>query len=137
MSLNTEGFDVLQAHDKAGRKSGDDPIMRMLRNTLPSSKGKYDGPKAKAIMILAEITRIGTCLAGVSPAYAAAWNGRMKCTTGTSLIIQEHEAMVETARKLYEVLSQSGEPPLTMMRTMLVEVPAPLELRSSLAVLYC
>ena len=119
MSLNNEGFDVLQAHDKAGRKSSDDPIMRMLRNTLLNSKGKYDGSKAKAIMILAEITRIGTCLAEVSPAYAAAWNGRMKCTTGTSLIIQEHEAMVETARKLYEVLSQSGEPPLAMMRTML------------------
>jgi hypothetical protein len=61
---------------KAGRKSGDDPIMRMLRNTLLNSKGKYDGSKAKAIMILAEITRIGTCLAEVSPAYAAAWNGR-------------------------------------------------------------
>ena len=42
-----------------------------------------------------------------------------KRTTGTSLIIQEHEAMVETARKLYGVLSQNGEPPLTMMRTML------------------
>ena len=56
MSLNNEGFDVLQAHDKAGRKSGDDPIMRMLRNTLLNSKGKYDGSKAKAIMILAEIT---------------------------------------------------------------------------------
>ena len=27
--------------------------------------------------------------------------------------------MVKTARKLYEVLSQNGEPPLTMMRTML------------------
>ena len=73
MSLNIEGFDVLQAHDKAGRKSGDDPIMRMLRNTLPNGKVKYDGSQAMAIKILAEITRIGTCLAEVSPAYAAAW----------------------------------------------------------------
>ena len=119
MSLDTEGFDVLQAPDKARRKSSDDPIMRMLRNTLPNGKGKYDGSQDKAIKILAEITRIGTCLAEVSPAYAAAWNGRMKCTTGTSLITQEHEAMVETARKLYGVLSQDGEPPLTMMQTML------------------
>ena len=119
MGLNNEGFDVLQAHDKAGRKSSDDPIMRMLRSTLLNGKGKYDGSKDKAIDILAEITRIAACLADVSPAYAAAWNGRMKCTTGTSLIIQEHEAMVETARKLYGVLSQNGEPPLTMMQTML------------------
>ena len=27
--------------------------------------------------------------------------------------------MVETARKMYEMLSQGGEPPLTMMRTIL------------------
>ena len=119
MSLNTEGVDVLQAPDKARRKSSDDPIMRMLRITLPNGKVKYDGSQDMAIKILAEITRIGTCLAEVSPAYAAAWNGRMKCTTGTSLNAQEHEAMVETARKLYGVLSQDGEPPLTMMQTML------------------
>jgi hypothetical protein len=74
MSSNNGGFDVLQAHDKAGRKSSDDLIMRVLKNTLLNGKGKYDGSKDKAIMILAEITRIGTCLADVSPAYAAAWN---------------------------------------------------------------
>jgi len=50
MSLNNEGFDVLQAHDKAGRKSSDDPIMRVLKNTLLNGKGKYDGSKDKAIM---------------------------------------------------------------------------------------
>ena len=85
--------------------------MRMLRSTLLNGKGKYDGSKGKAIRILAEITRIGACLADVSPAHAAAWNGRMKCTTGASLTRQEHEAMVETVRKMYEALSQGGEPP--------------------------
>ena len=98
MSLSREGFDILQAPDKAETgKSSDDPIMRMLRSTLLNGKGKYDGSKDKAIGILAEITRIAACLADVSPAYAAAWNGRMKCTTGASLIRQEHEAMVKTA----------------------------------------
>jgi hypothetical protein len=42
MGLSTEGFDILQAPDKAGtEKSSDDPIMRMLRNTLLNGKGKY------------------------------------------------------------------------------------------------
>ena len=125
MNLDTEGVDVLEAPDKAGRKSSDDPIMRMLRNTLPNGKVKYDGSQAMAIKILAEITRIGRCLAEVSPAYTAAWNGRIKCTTGTSLNVQEHEAMEETARKLYGVLSQDGEPPLTMMQTMLGMMHSP------------
>jgi hypothetical protein len=68
----------------------------MLRSTLLNGKGKYDGSKDKAIGILAEITRIAACLADVSPAYAAAWNGRMKCTTGTSLIRQS--ALLQVSR---------------------------------------
>jgi hypothetical protein len=83
--LNTEGVDVLEAPDKARRKSSDDPIMRMLKITLPNGKVKYDGSQDMAIKILAETTRIGKSLAEVSPAYTAAWNGRIKCTTGTSL----------------------------------------------------
>jgi hypothetical protein len=31
----------------------------------------------------------------VSPTYGEAWNGRMRCTTGTDQADQEHEAMVE------------------------------------------
>ena len=92
--------------------------MRMLKITLPNGKVKYDGSQDMAPKILAETTRIGKSLAEVSPAYNAAWNGRIKCTTGTSLNAQEHEAMKEMARKLYGVLSQDGEPPLTMMQTM-------------------
>jgi hypothetical protein len=110
MSLSNEGFDILQAHDKAGRKSSDDPVVRMLRNALLNGKGKYDGSKDKAIDILAEITRIAACLADVSPAHAAAWNGRMKRTTGTGLIRQEHEAMVETARKMCDVRGAQPRP---------------------------
>jgi hypothetical protein len=35
MGLSSEGFDILQAHDKAGTgKSSDDPIMRMLSGRL-------------------------------------------------------------------------------------------------------
>ena len=90
MSSSKEGFDILQAPDKAETgKSSDDPIMRMLRSALLNGKGKYDGSKDKAIGILAEITRIGACLANVSPVYAAAWNGRMKCTTGRSIRIMQ------------------------------------------------
>ena len=107
--------------------------MRMLRSTLLNGKGKYDGSKDKAIDILAEITRIAACLADVSPAYAAAWNGRMKCTTGASLTRQEHEAMVETARKMYETLSQGGEPPLAMMRAIASHEDAAYGLRSDQA----
>ena len=118
MNLDTEGVDVLKAPDKARRTSSDDPIMRMLKITLPNGKVKYDGSQDMAPKILAETTRIGKSLAGVSPAYNAAWNGRIKCTTGTSLNAQGHEAMKEMARKLYGVLSQDGEPPLTMMQTM-------------------
>jgi hypothetical protein len=59
-----------------------------------------------------------TCLAGVSPIYGAAWNGRMKCTTGTGdQADQEHEAMAETAHRLYETSSQSGAPALAMMQS--------------------
>jgi hypothetical protein len=43
----------------------------------------------------------------------------MKCTTGTNQADQEHEAMVETAHRLYETFSQRGEPALTMMRSIL------------------
>ena len=125
MSLSRGGFDILQGPDKAetGKSSGD-PIMSKLNSTLLNGKEKYDGSKGKAIMILAEIARIGECLTGVSPTYGAAWNGRMKCTTGASLATQEHEAMVETARKLYEALSQGGEPPLTMMQSILTKIAA-------------
>ena len=118
MNLDTEGVDVLKAPDKARKTSSDDPIMRMLKINLPNGKVKYDGSQDMAPKVLAEITRIGTSLAEVSPAYNAAWNGRIKCTTGKSLNAQEHEAMKETARKLYGALSQDGEPPLTMMQTM-------------------
>ena len=55
----------------------------------------------------------------VSPTYGEAWNGRMRCTTGTDQATQEHEAMVETAHKLYETLSQGGEPALAMMQSTL------------------
>ena len=118
MNLDTEGVDVLKAPDKARKTSSDDPIMRMLTITLPNGKVKYDGSQDMAPKILAVTTRIGKSLAEVSPAYNAAWNGRIKCTTGKSLNAQEHEAMKETARKLYGALSQDGEPPLTMMQTM-------------------
>ena len=85
MNLDTEGVDVLKAPDKARKTSSDDPIMRMLKITLPNGKVKYDGSQDMAPKILAETTRIGTSLAEVSPAYNAAWNGRIKCTTGKSL----------------------------------------------------
>jgi hypothetical protein len=96
--------------------------MSKLKSTLLNGKEKYDGSKGKAIMTPAEITRTGECLTGVSPTYAAAWNGRMKCTTGASLATQGHKAMVETARKLHEALSQGGEPPLAMMQTILTKM---------------
>ena len=103
MSLSKGGFDILQGPDKAetGRGSGD-PIMRKLMITLLCTDGKekYSGSKDTAVQVLAAITRIGECLREVSPTYGGAWNGRMKCTTGTNKATQEHEAMVETAHKL-------------------------------------
>ena len=69
--------------------------------------------------VLAAPTRIGECLAEVSPIYGAAWNGQMRCTTGTDQADQEHEAMVETAHQLYETFSQGGAPALAMMRNIL------------------
>jgi hypothetical protein len=71
--------------------------MRKLRIALQDGKEKYDGSKKKAVQVLAALTRIGECL--------AAWNGRMKCTTGTDQADQGHEAMVETAHRLYETSS--------------------------------
>jgi hypothetical protein len=58
---------------------------------------------------------IEECLAGVSPAYTAAFNGQMRCAASGDREEQEHNAMVETAHQLYEQLSQSGAPALTMM----------------------
>lgn len=69
--------------------------------------------------MLGTITRIAKCLAEVSPIYIAAWNGRMKCTTGQSQADQEHKTMVETAHRLYETFSQRGEPALAMMQSTL------------------
>jgi hypothetical protein len=107
MGLSKGGFDILQGPDKAetGRGSGD-PIMHKLRTTLLDGKEKYSGSKDTAVQVFAAITRVGDCLRGVSPTHGEAWNGRMKCTTGKNLATQEHEAMVETARKLYETFSQ-------------------------------
>jgi hypothetical protein len=58
---------------------------------------------------------IAECLAEVSPAYIAAWNGDMRCTASGNQEEQEHKAMVETAHQLYERLSQNGAPALAMM----------------------
>jgi hypothetical protein len=79
--------------------------MRKLRITLQDGKEKYDGSKKKAVQVLAALTRIGECLAEVFPIYGAAWNGRMKCTTGTDQADQEHETVVETAHRMYETFS--------------------------------
>ena len=121
--MDTEGFDVLQAPDKAetGRDSGD-PIMRKLRTTLQDGKEKYNGSKKMAVQVLAALTRIGECLMEVSPTYGEAWNGRMRCTTGTDQADQEHQAVVETAHQLHETFSQGGAPALTMMRSILEKV---------------
>jgi hypothetical protein len=91
--------------------------MRKLRITLQDGKEKYDGSQKKAVQVLAAPTRIGECLAEVSPIYGAAWNGQMRCTTGTDQADQEHDAMVETAHRLHETFSQSGAPALIMMRS--------------------
>jgi hypothetical protein len=96
--------------------------MRKLRSTLQNGREKYDGSKKKAVQVLARPTRIEECLAEVSPIYEAAWSGQMKCTTGADQADQEHKAMVETAHRLYETLSQNGEPPLTMMQGILMKM---------------
>jgi hypothetical protein len=72
-----------------------------------------------AVQVLAALIRIGECMMEVSPTYGEAWNGQMRCTTGTDQADQEHEAMVETAHQLYETPSQGGAPALTMMRNIL------------------
>jgi hypothetical protein len=121
MGLSKE-VDISRALDTAKpRGASGDPIMRKLRITLQDGKEKYayDGSKKKAVQVLAALTRIGECLAEVSPIYGAAWNGRMQCTTGTDQADQELEAMVEAAHRLYETFSQSGAPALTMMQSTL------------------
>ena len=78
--------DISRALDTAETRGvSGDPIMRKLRSTLLDGKERYNGSKGTAVKILAETTRIGECLTEVSPTYGEAWNGRMKCTTGTSL----------------------------------------------------
>jgi hypothetical protein len=62
--------------------------------------------RKEAVKALATTTRIGNCLVEVPPIHSAAWNGRMKCTTGHSQADQEHKAVVETAHRLYETSSQ-------------------------------
>jgi hypothetical protein len=94
--------------------------MRKLRTTLQDGRGKYNGSKKMAVQVLAALTRIGECLMEVaSPTYGEAWNGQMRCTTGTDQADQEHEAMVETAHQLHETSSQGGAPALAMMRNIL------------------
>jgi hypothetical protein len=119
MGLSKE-VDISRALDTAETRGvSGDPIMRKLRTALQDGKEKCDGSKKKAVQVLATPTRIGECLAEVSPIYGAAWNGRMKCTTGMDQADQEHDAMVETAHRLYETFSQSGAPALAMMRSIL------------------
>jgi hypothetical protein len=111
--------DILGALDTAEtRGASGDPIIRKLKITL-RGKEKYDGSQKKAVQTLTTATRIGECLAEVSPIYSAAWNGQMKCTTGMNQADQDHKAMVETAHRLYETSSQRGESALTMMRSTL------------------
>ena len=118
MGLSKE-VDILSALDKAEtRGASGDPIIRKLKITL-RGKGKYRGSQEKAVQALTAATRIAECLAEVSPIYSAAWNGRMKCTTGLNQADQEHKAMVETAHRLYETFSQRGESALAMMRSIL------------------
>jgi hypothetical protein len=50
-----------------------------------------------AVQVLAALTRIGECLMEVSPTYGEAWNGRMRCTTGTDQADQEHTDWSDTA----------------------------------------
>jgi hypothetical protein len=88
--------------------------------TLPGNGGKFGGSKKGASKVLTVITRIiAECLSEASPGYVAAWNGRMKCTTGQDQADQEHKIMVETAHQLYETPSQRGAPALTMMDNIL------------------
>ena len=97
MGLSKE-VDISRALDTAETRGvSGDPIMRKLRITLQDGKEKYNGSKKMAVQVLAALTRIGECLMGVSPTYGEAWNGRMRCTTGTDQADQEHEAMAETA----------------------------------------
>jgi hypothetical protein len=67
--------------------------------------------------VLIHIMHTAECLADVSPAYIAAFNGQMGCTASGDREEQEHKAMVETAHQLYEQLSQNGAPALTMMES--------------------
>ena len=57
--------------------------MRKPRTALQDGKEKYNGSKKMAVQVLAALTRIGECLMEVSPTYGEAWNGQMRCTTGT------------------------------------------------------
>jgi hypothetical protein len=110
MGLRKE-VDISRALDTAETRGvSGDPIIRKLRTTLQDGKEKYDGSQKKAVQVLAALTRTGECLMEVSPIYGAAWNGRMRCTTGTDQADQEHEVMVETAHRLYETFRQSGAP---------------------------
>jgi hypothetical protein len=83
MSLRKE-VDISKALDTAETRGvSGDLITRKLRITLQGGKEKYDGSQKKVVQVLAALTRIGECLMEVSPTYGEAWNGRMRCTTGT------------------------------------------------------
>jgi hypothetical protein len=102
--------DITRALDTAERTGAtSDPIIRKLSKTLPGS-GKYDGSKKDAPDVLTHITHIEECLAEVSPAHTAAFNGQMRCAASGDREEQEHKAMVETAHQLYEKLSQRWRP---------------------------
>jgi hypothetical protein len=121
MSLRS-GVDTSRALDTAERTGvTSDPIIRKLSKTLPGS-GKYDGSKKNAPDVLVYTMHIAECLAEVSPAYIAAWNGQMRCTASGDQGDQEHKAMVETAHQLHERLSQNGAPALTMMENMSIKM---------------
>jgi hypothetical protein len=97
MSLRKE-VDISKALDTVETRGvSGDPIIRKLRLTLQDGREKYDGSQKKVVQVLATLRRIGECLMEVSPTCGEAWNGRMRCTTGTDQSDQEHEAVVETA----------------------------------------
>jgi hypothetical protein len=69
MGLSKE-VDIIGALDTAEtRGASGDPIIRKLRIALQDGKEKYGGSKKKAVQALTAATRIGECLAEVSPAY--------------------------------------------------------------------
>jgi hypothetical protein len=96
-------------------KGVNDPVITKPKPLLPSEDGnKFNCDVRDSPNVIELTTHIDECLRSSHLSTFDAWNGKMGCQASGDPRIQEFDAMVETARQLYEQHTQKGSPPMNL-----------------------